>query len=126
MFVFHVSHFFMSVLSATLLYVRYKSFWGSAILVLVETLIAWSIKAYDGELFGAALISSPSKADYVLGPFFKFAYVLMSYMWWNQASKFPCEFGPHVFTGFVVWRYIANLATISFVLPAAVSTDNSP
>jgi hypothetical protein len=64
--------------------------------------------------------------DYLLGPFFKSLHVLTSYLWFCQISRLPLEWGPHMATGFLVWRYIANFAIIFVLLPYAVETGNSP
>ena len=126
LYMFHVFFFAHSAFSASVLYLSSGSFSASCVLLLVEFVVLCCIKGYQGELFGFGVISSPSKFDYFLGPSMKFGYLLSSYLWFFQSARLPCELGPHLYTGMLIYRYICNFAILFFFLPKVLDSDASP
>ncbi|GMH71523.1 hypothetical protein TrLO_g9081 [Triparma laevis f. longispina] len=91
----------------------------------VEFCIVCTYKGWKGELFGFALVSKPSPFnDYIL-PFivWAFEYLLVSAVP-MMITAAPCELGPEVFAGTVVWRLLTNTGIVYIALGALAKKEH--
>jgi hypothetical protein len=125
-FLFTVFYFFTTVFAFGLQYMATGSSKTGGLQCLVEFAVVCAIKALEGELFAFSLISKPSSVAKEIGPIVKIIYYLCSCITYQTISKIPCENGPHVTAGLVVWRYVPNAAAVHHYLPSIEESGGSP
>jgi hypothetical protein len=125
-FIWTVPYFFTTVFAFGLQYTATGDFKATGFQCLTEIVVLCAVKASEGELFAFSLMSKPSWLDYVLGPLLKLMYWVVSCVCYITMAKLPCEMGPHVTTGLVVWRYFANAALTHLYLPSVEESGVSP
>ena len=125
-FILTTTLMFSSVFSHAMLYLHTGSFRTSGYQIAAETAVVSCIKASEGELFSVSVMAPSFAVDYIVGPFIKFIYVVISHVTFFGQTKYPCELGAHLTAGLLVYRYIINSVLVFLLLPLIVEAEKSP
>jgi len=109
MFLFNACYFSQFVFAMSLVAQAFGSMKPLFILLGVEFCAVCAYMGYKGELFGFAMLGQPSTFNSYLIPFiiWAFYYFLVCAVPMLIAAS-PCELGPEVFAGILIWRLLTN------------------
>ena len=141
----------MTAITVTCVYHHFDSFRPVAVVFATEFFLVCLFKQFvDGaEMFSLAVVTAPSKVDYVLGLLMKVSRALSeqvlshlllrfflltvsskkyaqfgccfgTYVTYIANSRYPCELGAHVTAFLVAWHFLMNCVVVGLLLPQLV------